>query len=82
MSRTYWIEFTIYHNCSTPKARLYAYNKLIGLKGLVNAYQAKCHNIYEMAEYLNVTVEFLMEGRYVYQIEENDYRKKEEYTKK
>jgi len=55
---------------------------LIGLKGLVNAYQAKCHNIYEMAEYLNVTVEFLMEGRYVYQIEENDYRKKEEYTKK
>ncbi len=44
------------------RARLYAYNKLIGLKGLVNAYQAKCQNIYEIAEYLNVTLEFLMEA--------------------
>lgn len=41
------------------RARLYAYDKLIGLRGLVNAMQANCHNLYEIAEYLEVTPEFL-----------------------
>lgn len=44
------------------KARLYAYDKLIGLRGLVNAFNANCKNIYEMAEYLDVTPKFLADA--------------------
>lgn len=43
-------------------ARLWGYNKLIGLNGIINAYKAHCKNKYEMAEYLNVTVDFLEEA--------------------
>ena len=41
--------------------RMYAYNRMIGLIGIVNAYEAGCRNQYEIAEYLNVTEEFLAE---------------------
>jgi len=43
-------------------ARLWSYNKLIGLRGIINAYDAGCTNKYEIAEFLNVTVEFLEEA--------------------
>lgn len=43
-------------------ARLWSYNKLIGLRGIINAYNAGCTNKYEIAEFLNVTVEFLEEA--------------------
>lgn len=43
-------------------ARLWAYNKLIGLHGIVDACNNKCSNKYEIAEYLGVTVEFLDEA--------------------
>jgi len=43
-------------------ARMWAYNKLIGLRGIINAYDAGCTNKYEIAEFLNVTVEFLEEA--------------------
>lgn len=41
------------------QARLWAYNKQIGLRGLINAYDHGCQNKYEVAEYLEVTDEFL-----------------------
>lgn len=41
------------------KARLYAYNKLVGLQGLIDARLAGCSNRHETAEYLNVTEKFL-----------------------
>lgn len=41
------------------RARMHAYNNLIGLLGIVKAYEHGCRNAYEMAEYLNVTEEFL-----------------------
>lgn len=41
------------------QARLWAYNKKIGLMGIINAYEARCKNKAEMAEYLEVTEEFL-----------------------
>lgn len=44
------------------KARLWAYNKQIGLIGLVNAYSHGCHSRYEAAEYLEVTEEFLQDA--------------------
>lgn len=44
------------------KARLWAYNKQIGLISLVEAYKHGCHGQNEVAEYLNVTEEFLKEA--------------------
>lgn len=43
------------------QARLWAYNKLIGLRRIVNAFQHGCQNRYEIAEYLEVTEDFLDE---------------------
>jgi hypothetical protein len=43
-------------------ARLWAYNKLIGIRGIVNAFEHGCKDFHEMAEYLNVTEEFLKEA--------------------
>lgn len=43
------------------QARFWAYNKLIGLKGIIQAYEAGCQNCYEIAEYLEVTEEYLQE---------------------
>lgn len=34
------------------QARLYGYNKLIGLQGLINAFEHNCTNLYETAEFL------------------------------
>ena len=44
------------------QARLWAYNKQIGLYGLIRAYESGCRNRYEVAEYLEVTEEFLLEA--------------------
>ena len=41
------------------QARFWAYNKLIGLRGIIDAYEAGCQNGYEIAEYLEVTEEYL-----------------------
>lgn len=41
------------------QARLWGYNKLIGLSGLIKAYEAGCQDKYEVAEFLGVTDEYL-----------------------
>lgn len=41
------------------RARLHGYNKLVGLAGIIKAYEYGCQNLYEMAEYLEVTEAFL-----------------------
>ena len=43
------------------QARLHGYNRLIGLVGLIEAYEHGCQNQYEIAEFLEVTDEFLEE---------------------
>lgn len=43
-------------------ARLWAYNQKIGLSGLVNAYRHGCQNSFEIAEYLEVTEQFLSDA--------------------
>lgn len=43
------------------QARLWGYNKMIGLTGIINAFKAKCQNKHEIAEYLEVTDEYLKE---------------------
>ena len=43
------------------QARLNGYNRMIGLTGLISAYEAGCLNRFETAEYLGVTEEYLQE---------------------
>lgn len=44
------------------RARLWAYNRMITLDKLAGAKSAGCRNRYEIAEYLEVTEEFLQEA--------------------
>ena len=44
------------------RARAWAYNKLVNLQGIINAYEAGCQNLYEASELLDVTEEFLLEA--------------------
>lgn len=43
------------------KARLWGYDRLIGLSRIIDAYKYGCQNRYEIAEYLEVTEEFLQD---------------------
>ena len=43
-------------------ARLWAYDKRIGLAGLIKGYQSHCCNRHELAECLDVSEEFLKEA--------------------
>lgn len=43
-------------------ARLWAYNKRIGLPGLIRAYKHGCYDHHTTSEFLNVTEEFLQEA--------------------
>lgn len=42
--------------------RIYSYNRIIGLIGLIRAYKNGCQSIHEAAEHLDVTEEFLLEA--------------------
>lgn len=44
------------------RARIWAYNKLIGLSGIIDSYKAGCDCLNSMAEYFEVTEEFLIEA--------------------
>lgn len=43
-------------------ARLYGYNKRIGLRGILDAHLHQCQNYYEAAEYLNVSEDTFAEA--------------------
>lgn len=43
------------------QARLWGYNKLIGLTGIIKAFKVGCHSRHDAAKYLGVTEEFLQE---------------------
>ena len=43
-------------------ARTWAYNECIGLIGIVKAFESGCKSLYEMADYLNVTEDFLKDA--------------------
>lgn len=42
--------------------RIWAYDRQIGLSGIIQGYRARCQNLHELAEYLEVTEEFLLEA--------------------
>ena len=43
------------------RARLYGYNLRVGLIGIIKSYEARCRNLHEMAEYLDVPEDYLTE---------------------
>lgn len=50
------------------RARYWAFKKLVSLFDIIRAYHHGCRNSYEMAEYLEVTEEFLKEALDVYRL--------------
>ena len=44
------------------RARMYGYNLNVGLMGIAKAFEAGCRNLYEMAEFLGVTEEYLKDA--------------------
>lgn len=61
------------------RARLYGYNLQIGLRGIISAHTAGCRNLYEMADYLDVTEEYLKEALDCYQCKYGEYVKVDNY---
>lgn len=59
--------------------RVYAYNRLIALKGIVEAYKHHCTSLSETAEFLDVTVEFLANTITHYKNKYGTYTKAEGY---
>ncbi len=49
------------------RARVWAYDSIIGLQGIIKAYESGCRNQTEAAEYLEVTEEFLQNAIDCYQ---------------
>lgn len=57
------LDLTVTENRKQERqARIWAYNKQIGLNGLIRAYENGCKNRYEIAEFLEVTEQFLEEA--------------------
>lgn len=61
------------------RARLWAYNKKIGLQGILNAYKARRTSPEEMAEFLEVTPEFLQDALECYRQKYSPYVKIDNY---
>lgn len=60
--------------------RLWAYNKLIGLSGIIRGYRARCRNQYELAEYLGVTENFLHDALECYKEKYGEMAHIDNYT--
>lgn len=48
------------------RARLWAYNKLVGLHGIISARKAGCQSLSEVADHLDVTESFLQDALLCY----------------
>lgn len=61
------------------RARAWGYDHSIGLQGIIDCYLAHCSNLYEMADFLNVTEAHLIDalayyhGKYGIQVTYKDY---------
>ena len=62
------------------QARLWGYNRVIGLFGLIRAYEHGCKDKYEIAEYLDVTDEYLEDCINCYQDKYGEYKTVDNYT--
>lgn len=55
-------QFSVSNRKQELKGRIHAYNRLVGLMGIVDAHRHNCQSLSESAEYLDVTEEFLTES--------------------
>ena len=62
------------------QARIWGYNKLIGLNGIINAFRAGCQSRHEMADLLDVTEEYLQECIDCYRDKYGVYTEIDNYT--
>ncbi len=62
------------------RGRAFAYNKLVGLTGIVGAYKHGCASITESAEYLDVTEEFLRDALSYYRGKYGHYTSMDNYV--
>ena len=62
------------------RARMWAYNELVGLTGIVSSYKAGCQSINDTAEFLDVTEEFLLEALQYYKQKYGVYTKLDNYV--
>lgn len=60
-------------------ARRWAYTKLIGILNILDAYKCGVRNRYELADYLNVTEDFLEESLNYYQVKYNNWYEIDNY---
>lgn len=67
------------NNKQELKAQMWGYNKKIGLFGIINAFEAHCTNLYEVAEYLDVTELYLLNAIDSYKKKYGIYQKKDNY---
>lgn len=57
------------------KARRWAVKRIVTLKNIIKAYKAGCRNMYEMAEYLDITEGFLIKAFETYTAIYGKYKK-------
>lgn len=62
------------------RARTWAYEKMTGLNGIINSYKHGCCSLYETAEYLEVTEEFLSEALQYYKSKYRFYTVNDKYV--
>lgn len=61
------------------RGRIWAYNKQIGLSGLLNAYKHHCQNEHEVADFLGVTDMFLKDALVYYKNKYGQYAQLDNY---
>ncbi len=59
--------------------RAYAYNRLVGLMGIIDAYKHHCQGLSESAEYLDVTEDFLYDSLKYYKSKYGRYANVDNY---
>ena len=62
------------------RARMWAYNEMVGLIGIIDAYKNGCRNSYEVAEYLEVTEKFLNDALEAYRDKYGVYTSVDNYA--
>ena len=60
--------------------RMWAYNKLIGLIGIIDAFEHGCRCKFEIAEYLDVTEDFLLDAISSYRAKYGVYKTIDNYV--
>ena len=71
---------TVENRKQEMRGRFVAYIKLVGLRGIVDAYLHHCQSISESAEYLEVTEEFLIDSLNYYRNKYGVYTKLDNYV--